>query len=150
VDDVIFRRALPSDWKAIGTLLAECKLPLDGARDHLETFMVAHDETGLVACGGLELYSPVALLRSVAVREIRRGRGLGQELLMRLIAEALKERVETLVLLTDTAEGYFRRLGFRTVARPDLPPAVTVSAEFRGACPASASAMVRDLSPGAR
>jgi amino-acid N-acetyltransferase len=150
MNEPIFRRASPADWEAIRALLAECKLPIEGARDHLGSFVVAHDEAGLMACGGLELYGPAALLRSVAVSEIHRGKGLGHELMMRLFAEALEERVETLVLLTDTAEPYFRRLGFRTVARPDLPPAVTVSAEFRGACPASATAMVRDLSPDAR
>jgi len=150
VNEPIYRRALPSDWKAIRTLITESKLPLDGARDHLGTFMIAHDESGLMACGGLELYGPVALLRSVAVKEAHRGKRLGQELLVRLYAEALKERIETLVLLTDTAESYFHKLGFKAVSRSDLPSAVTVSAEFQGACPASATAMMMTLGINAR
>lgn len=146
MNEPIFRRAVPSDWDAIRTLLTENKLPLDGARDHLGSFLIALDETGLLACGGLELYGPVALLRSVAVKEAQRGKRLGRKLLLRLLTEALKEKVVTLVLLTDTAETYFRKLGFRVVPRSDLPSAVTVSAEFTGACPASATAMVMDLS----
>ena len=146
MNEALFRRALPSDWEAVRTLLSENRLPLDGARDHLGTFIVVHDETGLIACGGLELYSPVALLRSLAVDKTHRGKRLGQELIKRLCAEALKEEVETLVLLTDTAESYFRKLGFRPVPRSDLPATVTESAEFRGACPASATAMVMTLS----
>jgi amino-acid N-acetyltransferase len=65
---------------------------------------------------------------------------------MRLFTSALNEGVETLVLLTDTAETYFRRLGFRAVPRTGLPEAVMASAEFRGACPASATAMLMKLS----
>lgn len=146
MNEALFRRALPSDWEAIRTLLSENKLPLDGAREHLGTFIVGYDETGLIACGGLELYSPVALLRSVAVNETHRRKQFGQELLVKLCAEALKEKVETLVLLTDTAESYFQKQGFRPVPRSDLPAAVTVSAEFRGACPTSATAMLMTLS----
>ena len=146
MNDPIFRRALPEDWKAIRALLVASKLPPDGARRHLGSFVVAHDETGLLACGGLELYGSVALLRSVAVSERHRGKRLGQEIVMRLFTSALNEGVETLVLLTDTAETYFRRLGFRAVPRTGLPEAVLASAEFRGACPASATAMLMKLS----
>jgi len=146
VNEPIFRKALPADWKAIRALLEANKLPLDGARDHLGCFVVAQHESGLVACGGLELYGSVALVRSVAVAEQHRGKGLGQDVAMRLCASALDEGVETLVLLTDTAESYFRRLGFKTVQRTELPEAIMVSAEFRGACPASATAMLKRLS----
>jgi len=146
VNEPIFRHAVPSDWKAIRTLLAENKLPLEGARDHLGAFIVAQDETGLMACGGLELYGPAALLRSVAVKKDHRGKRLGQKLLAELYAEAVKERVEVLVLLTDTAKEYFRHLGFKVVPRADLPSAVTESAEFKGACPDTAIAMVMNLS----
>lgn len=142
----IFRRALPADWKAIRSLLAANKLPLEGAREHLGSFVVVHDDTGLLACGGLERYGSVALLRSVAVAEQQRGRQLGHEVVMRLSASALNEGVETLVLLTDTAEFYFRRLGFKPVARTELPEVIMTSAEFQGACPASATAMLMSLS----
>jgi amino-acid N-acetyltransferase len=123
----------------------ENKLPLDGAREHLRTFMVAHDESGLMACAGLELHPPAALVRSVAVRETHRGRRLDQELLVRLFAEALKERIEILVLLTQTAEPCFHKQGLRTVPRSRLPQEVGGSAEFRGACPESATAMMMNL-----
>ena len=147
MNDPIFRRALPSDWRDIRSLLATSSLPLDGAQDHLDSFLVAHGQSGLLGCAGLELYGPVALLRSVAVAQAHRGRRLGQELLARLLSEASKEKVETVVLLTETAEPYFRKLGFNPVSRSDLPSAVAASAEFQGACPVSATAMVKMLRP---
>lgn len=146
MNEPVFRRALPADWRGIRALLVTSKLPVDGAQDHLGSFMVAHDESGLIACAGLELYGAVALLRSVAVAEKNRGRRLGQDLVMRLYSLALNEKVETLLLLTDTADAYFRRLGFSVVARAAVPQVVMVSAEFRGACPASATVMLMNLS----
>lgn len=140
-----FRRAGPPDWEHIGALLSSNRLPLEGALDHIGNFLVAHDEGGLAACGGLEVYGLTALVRSVAVAEAHRGQGLGQALVARLSALAVDQRVRTLVLLTETAEPYFRKLGFDSVPRSALPEAVKVSAEFRGACPDSATAMLKRL-----
>lgn len=142
-----FRRALPSDWPDIRALLAASKLPLEGAQAHLDHFMVAHDETGLVSCGGLELYGPAALLRSVAVAQAHQGRRLGHEMVMRLVTLAMSEQVGELALLTEGAAPYFRRFGFKTVSRDALPQALMASAEFKGACPASATAMLLGLAP---
>jgi amino-acid N-acetyltransferase len=142
-----FRRAQESEWRAIRTLLATSRLPIEGARDHLGSFLVAHDESGLLACGGLELYGSAALLRSVAVDARHRSAGLGTELVTRLRLLALEREVDTLALLTESAESWFQRLGFRTVPRERLPAALKASAEFRGACPASATAMWLDLRP---
>jgi len=44
-------------------------------------------------------------------------------------------------LLTTTAQQYFQRLGFETVPREAVDPAVTASAEFGDSCCATAVAM---------
>jgi amino-acid N-acetyltransferase len=49
--------------------------------------------------------------------------------------------VKDVVLLTETAAAYFPRFGFQIVARGDAPKAVMDSAEFRVACPSSATTM---------
>jgi amino-acid N-acetyltransferase len=46
-------------------------------------------------------------------------------------------------LLTETADGWFPRFGFRPVPREALPAALSASAELRGACPATARALLR-------
>jgi amino-acid N-acetyltransferase len=48
-------------------LLEASGLPLDGAREHFGTYIVAELEGKLTSTGGLELYGNDALLRSVAV-----------------------------------------------------------------------------------
>ena len=89
MNEPIFRRALPADWNAILSLLAANKMPLEGAREHLGSFVVAQDKTGLLAYGGLDLYGSVALLRSVVVAEQHRGKRLGQEVVVRMLTSAL-------------------------------------------------------------
>jgi hypothetical protein len=39
-----FRQARPEDWEAVVTLLSQCSLPLDGAREHLPDFLLAFEE----------------------------------------------------------------------------------------------------------
>jgi amino-acid N-acetyltransferase len=45
------------------------------------------------------------------------------------------------VLLTNTAEGFFARKGFRRIDQKSVTGAVTSSVEFTGACPAHAACM---------
>lgn len=142
---MIFRGARDADWPAVERLLGASALPVDGARAHLDAFIVALDGDDLIGCVGAEIYGAEALLRSLAVREDRRGAGLGDALTERMLA-ALKTRdVKRVALLTTTAEVFFARRCFRKVPRDEVPVAVQASAEFQGACPASAVAMVLSL-----
>ena len=140
-----YRVARDEDWAAVERLLLACELPVDGARAHFGSFIVAIDGDAVVGCVGAEVYGRDALLRSLAVRADRRGSGAGDALVARLM-EALRARgVRRVALLTTTAEAFFARREFVAVAREDVPEAVRASEEFRGACPASAVAMVISL-----
>ncbi|MGE5673290.1 MAG: arsenic resistance N-acetyltransferase ArsN2, partial [Mycobacterium leprae] len=143
--DMTFRMADGADWTSVATLLKAADLPLDGAQEHLTGFLLAYHGAALVGVAGLERYDDTALLRSVAVAEGRRSTGLGQELVRRLLDQAYATGITTVVLLTTTAEHFFPRFGFRRVERSLFPPALQDSAEVRGACPASAVAMLLDL-----
>ena len=48
-------------------------------------------------------------------------------------------------LLTETADGFFPRFGFRAVSRSEVPAGVRGSVEFVSACPESARTMAADL-----
>lgn len=135
------RRATPNDWDQMAELLAGASLPLDGARDHLAAFVVAERGELLVGCAAVERYGDAGLLRSVAVAASERGRGTGTALVDRCLSDASSAGIRTLVLLTTTAERYFPRFGFEVIDRDSAPDAVRASAEFRGACPASATVM---------
>ena len=140
---VVFRQAVPKDWEAVRGLLGSCSLPIDGAQQHFADFLPAFDDDALAACGGLECYGDVALLRSVAVAPAHRGRGLGRAVCSRIMESAKERDIRTLVLLTESAQAYFEKIGFLFVPRTMLPEQVNVSEELRGACPATAIAMLR-------
>ena len=142
------RPATPNDWDRVVELLSTSALPLDGARDHATEFVVAERDGVLVACAAVEQYGSAGLLRSVAVSESERGKGTGAAIVERCLDDARSSGIGTVVLLTTTAERYFPRFGFERIDRSAVPDAVRESAEFRGACPESATVMRLSLSPG--
>jgi amino-acid N-acetyltransferase len=140
-DEARIRPAVPADADAVRALLRAAALPVDGIPDDLAHFLVAERGGGVIGAIGLEPYGDAALLRSAVVHPDARGTGLGEALVRRLLVAARAARVRTLILLTTTADTWFPRFGFTRVTRDDVPAAVQASAEFRGACPASAVVM---------
>jgi amino-acid N-acetyltransferase len=137
------RAATPDDLARIETLLATSGLPLDGVADTLAGFVVAEHDGTLVGVAGLEVCRDHALLRSVAVSDEWRSHGVGRALVTRVIADAEARGIHALYLLTTTAEHYFPSFGFRAISRDGVPEDIRATAEFQGACPASATVMCR-------
>lgn len=129
---------------AVEHLVRSSGLPLDGLRDHLDAAVVARRHDRVVACAAVELYDQDALLRSVAVDPTERGRGLGTAIVAAALELAAARGASQVYLLTETAAGFFPRLGFRVVSRDEVPASVRRSVEFTSACCASAVAMVRE------
>jgi amino-acid N-acetyltransferase len=138
------RAAAPTDLGAVEALLTASGLPLDGVREALPAFVVAESGTDLVGVAGLEVCCDNALLRSVAVRPDWRSHGVGRALVTRVISDAESRGIRALYLLTTTADRYFPTFGFRTITRDEVPADVRETAEFREACPASATVMCRE------
>lgn len=138
-------RASPSDLPAVGTLLAEAGLPLDGVASAFETGVVAREGGAIVGGAAVERYGEAGLLRSVVVVPERRGTGLGHELVAAAERLARDEGVAALYLLTETAIDWFPRLGYVVIPRDEAAAAVGSSVEFTTACAVSAVAMRRDL-----
>jgi len=139
------RRATPADLEPIEQLLVASGLPTAGVADALAGFLVAEHDDSLVGVAGVEDCDEYGLLRSTAVAPAWRSRGLGRQLVERAIAESEGKGMRALYLLTTTAERYFPGFGFSTTTRDTVPAALRGTQEFLGACPASATVMVRDL-----
>jgi amino-acid N-acetyltransferase len=144
------RRSTMNDLPGIERLLTESSLPTAGVADMLEkdasSFFVAEsnlDGSSIVGVAGLEVCGDNALLRSVAVRPEWRSRGVGNELVSRVVSAAESRGLNALYLLTLTAERYFPRFGFEPVERSTVPAAVAETVEFKSACPATAAVMMR-------
>ncbi|MGH7628065.1 MAG: arsenic resistance N-acetyltransferase ArsN2 [Gemmatimonadales bacterium] len=142
------RPAGPADHAAVTALLERSALPVAGVSSGLDGFVVAEREGRIVGTAAMEAYGDVGLLRSVAVAPELRSAGLGAALVERVLDGARAAGVHDVFLLTTTAERYFPRHGFAVASRNDVPAALHASAEFRGACPASATVMRRRLGSG--
>lgn len=139
------RRAAAGELKEIELLLHASGLPTEGVGDHIEHFFVARDGPSLLGTVGLEHYGQDGLLRSLAVRPSDRSHGIGSKLTEQALSEARHLGIRRLVLLTTTAEPYFRLRGFRRTERTLITGEISRSAEFTGACPASAVCMELSL-----
>jgi amino-acid N-acetyltransferase len=138
--------ATPNDLLRILALLDEASLPSVGVKEALSRFIVAKAGDDIVGVIGLEVCGDrIALLRSAAVAPAWRGRGVGTELVERVIAAAKAEGFDALYLLTTTAESYFPNFGFARIDRGDAPAAIQSTAEFSSACPATAALMALRL-----
>jgi amino-acid N-acetyltransferase len=139
------RAATTRDVVPVLALLREASLSLPGVEEHFGSFVVAERGSRIVGAMGLELRGGEALLRSAVVAPDARGTGVAAALYAQIEEVARVNGVRTLVLLTTAAQGYWARHGFAPIARDDVPTSVTLSEEFRGACPASATAMLLTL-----
>ena len=104
-------------------------------------YVVALQAAAVIGVAGLEIYESEALLRSVAVGEAHRGRGLGRKLVHDRVASARARGLRAVYLLTTTCAEYFERLGFERVPRASAPAPLQSSEEFASLCPASAVCM---------
>lgn len=138
---------VPSELSSILNLLNEVDLPNEGVKDHLSNFFTlkGNDDSNLEpwGCAGLEIYGDSALLRSMAISLEHQGKGLGTVLTEAMIKDARKKGIRKLFLLTDTAEDFFTRFGFRVVEREIIPEDVKTSIEFTKLCLAAPAMMLR-------
>ena len=135
--------AREADLELVERLVSEALLPLAGLRDQFPRgFVLAKAGESLVGAAGLERYGHVGLLRSLAVANETRGRGVGASLVGDRVAWAKEARLEAVYALTTTAGAFLQRLGFVPTDRSRVPPLLASSPEFAVACPASAACLM--------
>jgi amino-acid N-acetyltransferase len=125
---------------AVLPVLISCDLPVsDISASAPPQFFGVRVAGSVVAVIGMEEFQPVALLRSLAVNPAYRGQGLAQELVAYVESLAASRGIESIFLLTTTAEAFFAQLGYRRASRSDAPQAIQATAQFSGVCPSSAA-----------
>jgi len=107
--------------------------------------VVARDGEVVVGAAAVEPLGEAGLLRSVVVEGSLRGTGLGRALVAAAEELALERGIRELFLLTETAAGWFPRLGYHVVPREEARAAVGESIEFTMVCAVSGVPMRRTL-----
>lgn len=92
--------------------------------ESVQEFVVAVDGENVVGCGALHvLWEDVAEVRTVAVNEELRGKGVGHQILEKLIERAIALGVKKLFCLTFETE-FFGRHGFTEIQGSPVEPEV--------------------------
>lgn len=137
MQDTIVRPAQPTDALAIRDLVdpyaihpRRILIPRDliGYYEAIPEFVVAErlidDEWRIVGCGALHvMWSDLAEVRTLAVAEEQRGKGVGGALLTVLLDRARDYHLAKVFCLTFEVE-FFSRFGFHPVEGPVVPPDV--------------------------
>jgi glycerol 3-phosphatase-2 len=126
----------------IRKLLDESGLSSDAGWEPRAETVAALDHGSVVATAAADVRGRDTYLRSVAVAEWLRGMHVGTQVVAAVVRAARRRGAERVWLVTETAEGFFGRLGFEAVDRAALPGWI---AERSDHCPRSAVAMRRDL-----
>ncbi len=110
--------ALINSFAAKGIMLPRTEFEL---AENIRDFVVIGHGEQLVAACALHIYSPTAAeIRSLAVNPGWQSHGLGRKMVEALEAEARAFGLVSLFAFT-YVEGFFRKLGYETVERGELP-----------------------------
>lgn len=143
---MLIEASLPTDEPWIRQLLILCELPQeDITSEHLRHFLVLKEKGQVIGLVGVEVLGRFGLLRSLAVDPRYRSRGFASQLVGKAEEYAASLKIETLYLLTMTAERFFAKRGYQKVERNSAPPPVHATTEFKNLCPVSALCMVKYL-----
>lgn len=137
------RAATEADLSLIIRWLAENQLPTEDI-PQLSHLYLAQDDEVVVGIGGIEHHGDDGLLRSVVVASPFRHQKYGQWLCRQLLQIAQTQGIQSLYLLTNTAECFFAQLGFERIERQSAPATIQNTTEFSYLCP-SAVCMRRRL-----
>ena len=129
-----FRAATREDVEPLRNLLEGSGLRSNGLQGRLSATFVSGASDGsspLDATACLEEVDGFGVVRSVAVRPHLRGKGLGRLATAAATAEARSRGITRVFLLTESAEGFFKGMGFSVIERDALPAAVRESEHAR-------------------
>jgi amino-acid N-acetyltransferase len=118
MSDVPALLELINGYAARGIMLPRTEFEIS---ESVRDFSVALDGGRLVVSGALHFYSPTTgEIRSLAVEESAKTRGVGRQLVETLVNEAAEYSLDAVFAFTYVPE-FFRKMGFEEVERGALP-----------------------------
>ena len=109
---------LINGYAAKGVMLPRTEFEMSEA---IRDFTVVYLGDRFLGCGALHFYSPtIAEIRSLAVHEDAKTKGVGRKLIEALAAEAVEYELDAVFAFTYVVE-FFGKVGFEVVERGALP-----------------------------
>jgi len=103
------------------------------------------DNSLVVGAIGMEIYGSDGLLRSLVVRPEYRKMKIAGGMINEIEKLGRNIGLNTIYLLTETAQKYFAGKGYQLIERKDAPQLLKHSSEFSHVCPATAAFMKKNL-----
>jgi amino-acid N-acetyltransferase len=128
------------DINLVKSLLKDNNLPVSDLNKEI-IFFVEKSADKIIAAGGLESAGKDAIIRSIAVSDDHKGKGLGGRITRQLLQYAREKSKKDIYLLTTTAEEYFPKYGFEKIDRRFVPADVKNSSQYKDVCPDTAVVM---------
>ena len=125
-------------------LLKKNQLPSEDISERTKLF-VLEDEQTIAGTIAIEYSGSEGLLRSLSVDESKRSKGYGKTLVGFIENFASKNGINTIYLLTTTAETFFSRNGYVKIERTEVPEFIKQTSEFSSVCPSSAVVMKKTI-----
>ena len=118
ISDVTAINALISSYAEVDRMLFRSMADI---YENLQTFIVAELDETIVGCCALEvIWSDLAEIKSLAIDEAYKGKGIGKELVAAAVEQAVKLGVPKVFALT-LEPAFFEKLGFAIVEKEALP-----------------------------
>jgi N-acetylglutamate synthase-like GNAT family acetyltransferase len=125
-------RANESHRKEINRLLQATRISSHRIQGPIRNFWMAKVGDRFVGCAGMDFISKeVGVLTHLAVEKEYRHNGIGAALVAKRFAYAKQRGVKVMTLITMYYRfNFYKRRGFRTIPRPNLPVDIRAYAQF--------------------
>jgi amino-acid N-acetyltransferase len=140
--------ALPlATWERDGlkAALARAGLPADDVEHDGPLFWRFERDDVPVGFAGIEVHGTDAVLRSLITLPPVRQQGIGGAMIDKMEVEARARGASAIYLLTNDGVSFFAKRGYAPCRRNGLPAAIAATALFARLCPASATAMMKQV-----
>ena len=136
--------ASQNSFSAAVELLKKNNLPTEDINPGTQLFVIEENDS-VIGTIAVEYNFDVALLRSLSISEQKRNSGIGQMLVAFIENYVQKQGVQSIYLLTTTAEAFFLKKGYESVDRNEVPDFIKNTKEFSIICSASSTLMKKEL-----
>jgi len=128
VKEPIVRKAMVKDVPVIADIVNyHAKMgvmlprPISRIYDNVRDYVVIESNGDILGCGALHvMWSNLAEIRALALRDEYVGKGLGRSLVDNLLEEAKSLGIEKVFVLTYKAD-FFKHFGFSVIDKSELP-----------------------------
>ena len=118
LSDIPLMQSIVKDEVESGTILYRSD---DEIATNIRSYLVAKDEDRVIGYGALHIHTKeLAEVRSLVIDLKYRGKGVGKELVKRLLKEGKELGIKRVFTLTYQKE-FFEKLGFLEIAKESLP-----------------------------